>query len=61
MLLLLYSFIHLLLLLLLFCIWFGGDCYIGEFKEGLKHGQGTKYSKDGTVQSGKWNENKFVG
>ena len=36
--------------------------YIGEFKNGLYHGQGTEYFKDGRViASGMWDNHKFVG
>ena len=36
--------------------WPNGDKYVGEWKDGKKHGQGTK-----TWASGKWKDHKYVG
>lgn len=36
--------------------------YVGEFKDGTYHGQGTEYSADGKLlRSGSWENNTFVG
>ena len=40
--------------------WADGGKYVGEFKDGKKHGQGTLTSPDGTVRYGIWENDKFV-
>jgi hypothetical protein len=41
--------------------WKNGRQYVGEIKNNLFHGQGTMHYADGTVKSGKWENDKFVG
>lgn len=38
---------------------FKGDKYVGEFRDGKKHGQGTYTSADGRVTEGIWEKGKF--
>ena len=38
-----------------------GDKYVGEWKDGRKHGQGTYTFSDGRVFQGLWENNKFLG
>jgi hypothetical protein len=35
--------------------------YEGEYKDGKKDGRGTLKFADGSVQSGTWNDDKFLG
>ena len=43
-------------------IWASGRYYIGEFKQGQYHGQGTRYNEDGTInKSGNWENDAFIG
>ena len=37
------------------------NIYIGEWKDGLRHGKGTYTLADGTVESGQWENDKFIG
>lgn len=37
-----------------------GDVYEGEWKDGIKSGQGTMTYADGTKESGQWENGKFV-
>ena len=39
--------------------WSDGGKYVGEFKNGKKHGQGTFTSPDGYSYTGRWNEGKI--
>ncbi len=36
-----------------------GDKYVGEFRDGKKHGRGTFTLADGSGYSGKWKDSKF--
>ena len=38
-------------------IWENGSRYVGEWKDGKKHGQGTYTSQDGTKWKGKFKDN----
>jgi len=40
--------------------YYGGDNYVGEFKHGKYHGQGTLTAADGSVQSGLWKDGELV-
>ena len=40
---------------------YNGCKYIGGFKDGLFHGQGTMTWPDGTVQKGLWIDGEFIG
>ena len=40
--------------------YYGGDNYVGEFKHGKYHGQGTLTAADGSVQSGLWKDGEVV-
>ena len=37
-----------------------GNKYVGEFKDGEKHGQGTSISVDGTIKKGIWENGKLI-
>ena len=37
-----------------------GDKFVGEWKDGKKHGQGTHTFPDGTVQEGLWEYGYFI-
>ena len=37
-----------------------GDKYVGEFKDGKYHGQGTVTSVDGRVKAGVWENGELV-
>jgi len=37
-----------------------GHRYVGEFKDGDRHGQGTMTLPDGTIQKGLWKDDVFV-
>ena len=42
-------------------IYKNGNFYIGEWKEGKKHGKGIKFDKDGNViLKGKFNNGDFI-
>ena len=42
----------------LFCnIYPDGDYYIGDFKDGVKHGNGEYHYSTGTVYNGQWENN----
>ena len=41
-------------------VWPNGDQYVGEWKEGNKHGQGKYTYPDGTKKEGVWKDNKFM-
>ena len=34
--------------------------YVGEWKDGKKHGQGTYTCKDGTIGKGIWKDNELI-
>jgi hypothetical protein len=38
-----------------------GKEYVGEWKNGNKHGQGTYTYADGRVEKGQWENDKFLG
>ena len=38
----------------------GGMTYTGEWKDDLRHGQGTMTSANGTKRTGEWNDGKLV-
>ncbi len=40
--------------------WPNGDKYVGEWKDGKKHGQGTHTWPSGKKYEGKWRDGKFV-
>ena len=40
--------------------WEKGDKYVGEFKDGKKHGQGTYFFADGRVWEGQWKDDEWV-
>ena len=42
-------------------LWKSGQKYVGQFKEGYFHGEGTMYYKNGTVEAGLWEYDKFKG
>ena len=42
-------------------LYFDGDKYEGEFKDGKKHGQGTYKYKDGMIYVGEWKKGKKHG
>ena len=37
-----------------------GDKYVGEFKDGKKHGQGTATAVDGKIKKGIWENDELV-
>ena len=37
-----------------------GGKYVGEWKDGKEHGQGTFTFADGTVKAGRWENDKFL-
>ena len=37
-----------------------GDKYVGEFKDDMRHGQGTYTQANGTVTEGLWEEGDFI-
>ena len=37
-----------------------GEKYVGEFKDGKRHGQGTYTYADGRVEEGIWENNEFL-
>ena len=42
-------------------IWEDGEYYIGQYKNNLKHGKGTKYYSNGNIkQKGNWINDQFV-
>ncbi len=42
--------------------WSNGDRYVGEFSEdNRRHGHGTLTLADGRVQSGQWENDRFLG
>jgi len=38
-----------------------GNYYIGHFKNHKKHGFGKKVNSDGTIEEGKWHDDKYIG
>ena len=41
--------------------WFAsGEKYVGKFKDGKHHGQGTKTLADGSVVKGIWRNGEFI-
>ena len=40
--------------------WSDGAKYVGEYKNGKKHGQGTFYFSDGRVWDGQWKNDDWV-
>jgi hypothetical protein len=38
-----------------------GDKYVGEWKDGLRNGQGTYTDADGTIDKGLWENDEFLG
>ena len=42
-------------------IWPSGNKYVGEWKDGKKHGQGTYTYADGTIEKGLWENDEFKG
>jgi len=42
-------------------IWTDGSTYIGEWKNGIQHGQGKMVFCNGTVKEGKFENNIFKG
>ena len=40
-------------------IWENGSRYVGEWKDGKKHGQGTYISHDGRKYEGEWKDGKI--
>ena len=39
--------------------WASGNKYVGEYRNGLRHGQGTFTFADGRVKEGVWKNNEF--
>ena len=37
-----------------------GSTYVGELKDGMKHGQGTMTLTDGAKEVGEWKDNKLI-
>jgi len=37
-----------------------GGKYVGQWKEGKRHGQGTMTDADGTVRKGIWKDDEFI-
>ena len=42
-------------------VFYDGTKYVGEYKDGAKHGQGTEAFADGTVHEGRWEYGEFLG
>ena len=40
--------------------WENGSKYVGEYKDGKKHGQGTYTFASGTVKKGIWKNHKLI-
>ena len=40
-------------------VWADGRKYVGEWKRGVKHGQGINTSANGTITEGVWEKGKF--
>ncbi len=43
-------------------IWKNGQKYVGEFKDGLRHGEGILYSPNNEITNqGRWEKDSFIG
>ena len=38
-----------------------GDIYFGDWQANLFHGEGVKYNTNGTIEHGKFEDDKFIG